>query len=233
MPVEVLTYRLEYRGTPVGRHVLRSEEQGRQAFLEARLDLQGSLGEARVTQLSRCHREKMTSYEFRERNQDRQGTRDFVVEFDGRDGLVKARRDRNERAEMPYLKPFRDPLSLLRQVRRLVDPQESVRVPMLGKDVLVEPLGDVTLETALGPRRAAAYLLQPGGAYLWIDRGPRAAILRFTQRVQNHLLEGHLVTEGSDATLSAWPELTADDEGQRKRKRRRKRRRKRSRGGRN
>lgn len=230
MPVEVLTYRLEYRGQPVGRHVLRSQEQGRQVYLEARLDLQGALGDARVTQLSRCDRDKMTSFEFRERNEDRQGIRDFVVEFDGRDGLVKARRGLDERTDMPYLKPFRDPLSLLRQVRRLDDPQEPVRVPMLGKDVLVQPLGDVTLDTAVGSRRAAAYLLQPGNAYLWIDRGPGAVILRFSQRVQEHMLEGYLVTEGSEAALSAWQELTEGDDGKRKRRRRRKRRRKRGRG---
>lgn len=228
MSVEVHTYRLEVQGVPAGRHVLRNRDEARQTRLEAELQLEGPLGPATVVQLSRCHRDEMISHEFREHTRDRHGEREMRIDFDGRDGLVRMRRSGDDSAETPYLLPFRDPLSMLLELRRTASEAEPVRIPMLGKPVLARPLGEVDLDTALGPKRAHAYLVQPGGSWLWIDVEPPHAILKFTQRSPEGRLDALLVSVASDTRLPAWSQ--AEDAGK-PRKSRKRRRRRRSRGG--
>lgn len=228
MSVEVHTYRLELQGSPAGRHVLRSRHEARQTRLEGELTLEGTLGPAHVLQLSRCHRDKMTSHEFRERTRDRHGEREMRIEFDGRDGLVRMRRNGGDSAETPYLRPFRDPLSMLLEIRRLPPVDEPVRIPMLGKTVLARPLGEVELETALGAKRARAFLVQPGGSWLWIDSEPPHAILKLSQRLPDGRLDALLVSVAHDTRLPGWDEAEG---GPKPRKSRKRRRRRRGRGG--
>lgn len=230
MSVEALTYRLELRGKTVGSHVLRRQYHDDEVYLQGRLLLQGALGDGAVTQLSRCGRGDATSFEFRERNEDSGGTRDFQVTFDAEAGLVRARRNDDERAETPYLVPFRDPLSLLQEVRAADAEAGPWRVPMLGKDVWVFPGPEEQLAGAEGTSRPARrYLLRPGDARLWVARDEERTILRFTQRVQDHELEAHLVRRGVEARSDAWDAFSEPAAGKRNRRRRR-RRRKRSRG---
>ena len=230
MSVEVLAYRLEMRGVAAGRQLLRTKEEGRHARLEAEAEVGGPLADARVVQLSRCHRDKMTSYEFVETTRDRGGERRMRVDFDGRDGLVRMRRGQDDVAETPYLRPFRDPLSMLREVRRAGPDVERLRIPMLGTIVEARAVDEVELETALGAKRARVYQLLPGGSWLWIDLEAPHAILKATQRLPEGHLDALLERIAQEAQLPGW-----DAERQpsgKKRRGKRRRRRGRRRGGR-
>jgi len=228
--VEVLDYRLELRGVAAGRHVLRSKEEGRHVRLEGEATFEGPLGPARVLQLSRCHRDKATSYEFIETSKDRGGERRMKIEFDGRDGLVRMRRGTDDVAETPYLRSFRDPLSLLRELRRAGPTAERLRIPMLGKTVEARRVGEVELDTALGPKRARVFQLHPGGSWLWIDLEPPHAILKLTQRTPDGLVDALLVKVAREDQLPGWD--AEQRQGGRRRGKRRRRRRKKPRGGR-
>jgi len=236
--VEVLDYRLEVRGVPAGRHVLRSEEQGRDARadgarrasvrLEGEATFEGPLGPARVLQLSRCDADLMTSREFRETTVDRSGERRTRIEFDEGDGLVRMRRG-DELAETPYLTSFRDPLSMLRELRRADAAAQRIRIPMLGKVVEARSLGMVELTTELGPKQARAYQLHPGGSWLWIDAEPPHPILKLTQRTPDGLVDALLVKIAHGTELPGWD---AEEGRGGTKKRSKRRRRRRGRGGR-
>lgn len=228
--VEVHTYRLEVRGTVAGRHVMRQQEEQHEVRMEAEMDLEPPLGPCNVVQLSRSAREENESIEFAEHQEDRQGHHAFRVDFDRGRGQVLMRRDQQDQAAVPFLLPFRDPLSMLRELRRVSPETDQVRIPMLGKSVVARTLGEVDLDTALGPRRARSYLLQPGGSRVWIDTKPPHAILRLSQAMPDHLLEARIVTIGHDTRMPAWERFGGD--GDRKSSRKRRRRRRRGRGGR-
>ncbi|MEX2502856.1 MAG: hypothetical protein WD336_10815 [Trueperaceae bacterium] len=229
MSVEVHGYRFEVRGVAAGRQVLRAKEEGRQVRLEGDARFEGPLPKAQVVQLSRCHRDKGTSYEYTERTHDRSGQRSFRIEFDGRDGLVRFQRSDAESAETPYLQPFRDPLSMLRELRRAPADAERIRIPMLGSTVEALALGEIDLDTDLGPKRARTYLLHPGGSWAWIDVAPPHAILKLSQRTPDGRIDAYLTSIGSDASLPNWD---VDHDAGRGRKGKRRKRRRRGRGGR-
>lgn len=230
MPVEVCSYRLTVRGQPVGTHTLRTERRGRSVALEGRLQLQGSLGTATVTQRSRSHAQRHFSFSYEEQTQRRGDNRSYRIDFDHEQGLVRASRGSNDRAELPYLRPFRDPLSLLHQLRQLGDGEDPVRVPMLGKDVLVHAIGAIELETALGRKTARAFTLQPGGCYVYVDREAPHHILAMTQRVEGQLLDAQLVQIGQEAAMPDGGGEGGGGDGGKAKKRRRRRRRSRRRG---
>jgi hypothetical protein len=234
--VEVLAYRLEVRGVSAGRQLLRSKEEGRHARLEAEAEFSGPVSAARVVQLSRCHRDKMTSYEFVETSKDRGGERRMRIDFDGRDGLVRMRRGQDDVAETPYLQPFRDPLSMLREVRRTGPALERLRIPMLGTTVEAHAVDEVELDTALGTKRARVFQLHPGGSWIWVDLAPPHPILKLTQRFPEGHLDALLESIAQETQLPAW-DAEQQRSGKRRRGKRRKRRgrrrggRSRSRGG--
>lgn len=185
--------------------------------------LQGSLGQQSVTQKSQLQKQPLYSLNFREEVSDNSERRNFEVEFDGENGLVKASRGKNDTASLPYLLPYQDPLGLLYQVRQLGAQDERVRVPMLGKEVLIERLGKTKLETPLGERSVQAYSLLPGDSRVYVDSREPHHIVKLTQRAGGQLLDALLVKISTEA---AMPE---DEEPRGKRNRKRKRRR---RGGR-
>lgn len=228
--VEVHTYRLEVRGAAAGRHVLRQERDGRDVRLEAETRFDGALGRAEVTQLSRCTSDHNASVAFVERQKDPQSTRSFRIDFDDERGLVRMQREGDDSAEVPYLLPYRDPLSMLRDLRRAAPDGTRVWIPMLGKSVLARALGEVELDTALGTRRARSYLLHPGGSRVWIDVRPPHAVLRLAQATPEQTLDVLLESVGSDTRMPAWE--TLDAEVGRKGAKKRRRRRRRGRGGR-
>lgn len=223
MSVEVLDYRLEVRGLPAGRHVVRSKEEGRHVRMECEATFEGPLPAAKVVQLSRSRRDDRVSQEFRETTKDRSGERRFRMVFDGRDGLVKLERG-DEKAETPYVEAFRDPLSMLRELREAPPDVARVRIPMLGKTVEARALGEVELETPLGRRTARSYQLFPGGSWLWIDVEAPHAIVRFRQRTGDGLVDGVLTRMAEETSLPAWEALDKGG-GARKRGKRRRRRR--------
>lgn len=206
MSVEVCSYRLVLRGKPVGTHTLRTQRVGKVIELEAKLMLQGGLGQQVITQLSRVHAESHHSLSFVELLQDRGERRQFDLTFDAERGLVRAGKGKDG-AEVPYLRPYEDPLGLLYHLRQLPATVRHLRVPMLGKDVVVERLPDTVIEH-LGLHAARVYLLLPGGSYVYVDDEPPHIILKLTQRLEGQLLDALLVKVAHEAPphLSPVPE---------------------------
>ena len=222
MTTELCSYRLNLYGKAVGTHTLRTQQGKQGVLLEARITLQGSLGQKTITQTSQLN-PALESVRFTEETQERSETRTFDVTFDAARGVVRASQGKsnakNEVAEMPYILPYRDPLGLLHALRDL---PERLRLPLLGKDILAERLAQVPLETALGERRAYPYVLYPGSSYLYIDAAPPHLILRLTQRFEGGLLDAFLIKVVQEE--SPIQEETRPAKRSRRRRRRRGRR---------
>ncbi len=229
--VEVCSYRLSHKGKAVGTHVLKAESKGKVALLEGKAMFQGALGEATVLQRSRCHAARHYSLRFREETSERAGNRNFDVVFDAQDGMVRASKGRDE-ASTPYLRPYRDPLSLLFELRGMGE-LEHLRVPLLGKDVTVQRVGEVELDTVMGSRIARAYLLHPGGSVVYVDAREPHLLLKFTQRLSDGFVDALLVKVTEEATMQDWGdpgEVGGKGSGKRRRRSRRRRPRRNRRG---
>jgi len=238
MAVEGFTYRLSARGRPAGRLLLRTGERGRIALVEARMQLQGVLGSATWNQTSRCHAQRHHSLRWREESEAKGDPRTFEVRYDAETGLVTATRGRHDTATAPYLLPYRDPLSLLRELRAAtaadVAGREQAhaqpwRIPLLGKDVIVARIADVEVEVEGLRHRARSYTLHPGGSSVVVELAPPHAILRLVQRLDDDALEATLVERSEESTMAGWEEPEEPDAGKRG-ARRRGRRRRRGRG---
>jgi hypothetical protein len=198
MPTEICSYRLSLRGKPIGSYVMSTSVRGRLVFLEAKLTLQGPMGNVSVTQRSKCHRFDFYSLSFQEETVSRGETRQFSVQFDAETGLVRANKS-GDVADMPYTRPFLDPLALLHRIRYLdteithVAEITQVRVPMIGKDVVVERIQSTELSTAFGKREAYEYQLYPGGSYVYVDSAKPNHLLMLSQRVDGQLMDALLV----------------------------------------
>lgn len=220
MAVESHSYRLTLRGKPVGSHVLKAETKGELVHLEGKLLLQGSLGAGTILQMSRASRHDFVSRTFREVTDLRNENRVFEVEFSTQQGLVVAHRDR-DRAEMPYLRPYRDPLSMLHEIRFLPAGAELTRIPMIGKDVQARLVGEVEVESVFGVRTARAYVLHPGRSYVYVDTKLPHSILKLTQRLDEHLVDAVLIRTAQEAEMTAWQEPSRKRSKRRRRGRRR------------
>lgn len=230
MSVEVCSYRLTHKGKPVGSQELKTLHRGRVTLLEGRSQFQGALGSASIVQRSRCNSGERVSQRFREETSERSGRRTFDVVFDPDEGLVTATIGRDA-ATSPYVLPYRDPLSLLLELREL-DAEQPVVVPMLGKEVTVQRVGEVQVDTPLGTRTAIAFLLHPGGSVVYVDREPPHLLLKMTQRLVDGHVDAVLVKIAEEADLEPWGE--PGEGGGRKRgssKRRKRSRRRRPRRG--
>ena len=196
---ELCIYRLNLYGKAVGTHTLRTQQGKRGVVLEARMALQGALGQKTITQTSQLN-PALESLRFTEETQERSETRLFEVTFDRERGVVRLTQSKGnskDTAEEPYMLPYRDPLGLLHALR---ERPERLRVPMLGKEVVAERLAEVPLETALGERRAHPYVLQPGPCYVYVDAAPPHLILRLTQRFEGGLLDAFLIKVAQEDT---------------------------------
>ena len=237
--VEALTYRLTHRGKPAGRLLVRSGERGRIAVVEARLHLQGALGAGVVVQSSRSHAQRHHSLRWHETTEGRGDARPFEVRFDADAGLVSATIGRHDTATAPYVAAYRDPLSLVRELRAITaqiaagaaPPTAPWRVPMLGKDVSIARVVDLTVDVPGGPRAALGFVLHPGGSVVAIDRAPPHAPLRLVQRLPEGVLEALLVEVGEESSMAGLQEeAAARDASKAAGGRKRPRRRRRSRG---
>jgi hypothetical protein len=190
---EICSYRLSLRGKPIGTHTLSTSPRGRLLFLEGKLILQGQMGNVTITQRSKSHRVHFHSLSFQEDTTSRGENRSFHVNFDLELGLVKAHKNGNDVSNVPYTRPFLDPLGLLYAVRQFSPDQDRWRIPMLGKDVVIDRIGINAIETTLGIREAYEYQLYPGGSYLYVDVEPPHPILMLSQRVEGQLLDALLV----------------------------------------
>ncbi len=227
--METCSYTLLLGNKAVGSQVVRTTVMGRTTTLEAKAIFGGALGQGTLNQTSQLLTESLESLRFTEEEDSRGERRSFEVLFDARSGLVKATRRSGsllERAETPYLRPYSDPLGLLRQLRgRTV--VGTARVPMLGKDVVIEPLGESEVETALGLHNAVGYLLRPGPGYVYVDAQPPHALVRMVQPTEHGLVEAFLTRVIEEDGAQATTPNTAPEARAPKRRRRggRKRRR--------
>lgn len=193
MAIEVCSYRVSLRGKPVGSHTLRTQQRQRRILLEARLLLQGSLGQHSITQSSSLRADDLRSERFSEQSNDSS----YELVFDQNQGLVRARQQRQgdlpDQAEVPYICAYQDPLGLLYQLRYMPAEQPRLRVPMLGKDVCVERLKNVHTDSVFGEREMQVLLLRPGSSYLYIDAEAPHYIMAMAQPLDNQMLETMLV----------------------------------------
>lgn len=210
MAVETCSYTLSLGHKAVGSQLLRTAVSGRTTTLEARALFQGVFGQQSLTQTSQLLTSSFESLRFSEEGDGREGKRSFEVVFDAKSGLVRATRQtptHTEHAETPYLRPYSDPLGLLHRLRNTVQGGEALqRVPLLGKDVVIERLGECEVETAFGPRRAAGFVLYPGPGYVYVDVQAPHALVRMVQPTQHGLLEAFLTRlVQEDGNLNAQP----------------------------
>ncbi len=188
---EKCQYTLSLQGSIAGSYVMRTNESKKGIFLQSHLKLQGTLGQQTVTQQSRLHPNDLYSLSFNEEASDRHQHSTWDVHFDVSNGLVTASRNKNDTVSMPYTLPFQDPLGLLYQIRKMST--LPVKVPMLGKSVLVNFVKTSKLSTVLGEHEARIYILHPGGSYVYVDTKAPYHILKLTQKLQHQFVEGSLV----------------------------------------
>ena len=230
MAVETLSYTLSLGSKAVGSQVLKTTVTARVVTLELRALFQGALGQHNLTQTSQVAADTGESLRFREEDDAKGDKRVFEVVFDPRSGLVRATRQAGGQqggAETPLLRPYSDPLGLLYRVREFARNgiETPVRVAMLGKDVVIEPLGEQALETPGGERRALGYLLNPGPGYIFVDAEPPHAPLRFVQPTVHGHVEAFLIraVQEEDAAVAA-PQSSERGSKRRRRGGRRRRR---------
>lgn len=209
------------------------------ALLEARMQLQGTLGNLTLVQTSRCDARDHHSLQWREAVEGRQDPPPFEVRFDAEHGVVRASRGRNDHASVPYLLPYRDPLSLLRELRERTaqaqrgQPSAALpwRIPLLGKDVLITAVRDGVMQNREEERAVRSYTLHPGGSLVVVQLTPPFPIVRFLQRLPDTTLEATLIDLGSAKSMAGWDEVDRanDDTTSSNRRRGRRRRRVRAR----
>ncbi|MEM6431153.1 MAG: hypothetical protein AAF708_18090 [Deinococcota bacterium] len=197
MRKEVCEYRVSLRGRPVGSYRLTTLAQDKIVLLEAQLDLQGPLGRKSVHQRSSIQRDSKLSLEFAESYRSGSETRNFEVSFDQEEGMVTARRGSRDQASIPYIQAYRDPLSIFYELRQSTSAR--LQLPLIGKDVVLEHVSDITLETALGPKQALVYSCQPGGNYVYVEDDGSRTILKLSQRLDGQMLEASLVKVSYEA----------------------------------
>lgn len=198
MAVEVATYRYVLRGKPVGTHIVKREPIGRYVQLEARSQFQGIFGNLTTVQRSRAHSRAHFSTRYEETNEVRREKRNFEMSFDIVKGLVSASKGPRDVAEMPYVLPYRDPLSLLNELRN-PDIPDLYRIPMVGKEVVVRVRGTTTIETIFGDTECVVYQLLPGPSYVYVMANEPHHIVKLMQPSAEGVLEVLLQKLGQEA----------------------------------
>ncbi len=230
MAVEILSYALSLGAKAVGSQVIKTTVTPRVTTLECRALFQGVLGSHSVDQSSRLLTGSGESLRFSETTEAKGDKHTYELTFDVRSGLVKATRQvgtQVERTEVPYLRPYSDPLGLLHILRGLAHGSAlAKRVPLLGKDVVIESLGEWALATTNGERATYGYVLRPGLSYVYVDARPPHAALRLVQPTQYGRVEASLIRAlQEDEALSGPKEVANDRPGKRRRRGGRRRRR--------
>ena len=230
MKVESCAYSLSLNGKAVGSQVLRTARSGRTTTLEARALWQGVFGQQSLTQRSQLLSRTGESLRFSEEVEGKSDKHTFEVVFDAETALVRATRragNQTDSSDTPYLRPYSDPLGLLHTLRSKTD-EESVRIPMLGKDVVAERLADAEVETGLGTRNATPFILYPGPSYVYFDKDEPHTILKMIQPTTHGMLEAYLTRITLEEGTLSGPATNAPKRSENKRRRRGGRRRKRA-----
>lgn len=230
MTVETCSYILSLGHKSVGSQTVRTAVSGRTTTVEARTQFQGVFGQQSLVQTSELHTRTAESLRYHEEIDGKDGKRSFEVKFDARSGLVTATRrlgSQSEHAQTPLMLPYSDPLGLLHRLRSAVQHEEvgdSLRVPLLGKDVMIAHLGESEVETARGRARAVGFVLYPGPGYIYVDAEPPYTLVRLVQPTEHGLVEAFLTQRvQEDGTLDATGAETRPAKRRRRGGRRRRR----------
>ncbi len=222
MTVESCMYSLSIGDKAVGTQVLRTAVTERTTSLEARAQWQGVFGQQSLTQTSQLSTRTGESLRFSEEGDAKGDKHLFEIVFDAQTGLVRATRrsgSQLEKAEVPYLRPYSDPLGLLHTLRHNLS-ATPLRIPMLGKDVVAERLVDTEVETGLGRRAAHTFVLYPGPSYVYIEVAEPHTILRLLQPTAHGMLEAYLTqVVYEENRLGAPPAATSPPSRTNKRRR--------------
>lgn len=232
MAVEICAYTFHLGTKTVGSQVVRTAVQGRTTVIEAKAQFQGVFGQQSLQQTSQLLSRTLHSLRFSEETSRGGESRTFEVVFDAETGLVRATRRQGgqlEQSDAPYLRPYSDPLGLLQGLRQSFaaspgDSPEMRRVPLLGKDVVIAPLGESEVETGSGTQQAAGFVLYPGPSYVYLATEPPHAIVRLVQPTEYGLLEALLTRrteEEGTLETSAPPEARSSKRRRRGGRRRR------------
>lgn len=230
MKVESCAYSLSLGGKAVGTQVFRTGSHGRTTLLEARVLWQGVFGQQSLTQRSQIKSRTGESLRFNEEVEGKSDKHTFEVVFDAETALVRAtQRSGNQldSSDTPYLRPYSDPLGLLHTLRGRTD-ESSIRIPMLGKDVVAERLADAEVETGLGIRNATPFVLYPGPSYVYFDKDEPHTILKLIQPTVHGMLEAYLTRISFEESTLSGPAQNTPKKNENKRRRRGGRRRKRA-----
>ena len=229
MAVETLSYALSLGAKAVGSQVIKTTVTPRVTTLESRALFQGALGSHSIDQSSQLLTGSFESLRFSEAAEGKGDKHKYEVAFDARSGLVKVTQQVGTqvgRADLPYFRPYSDPLGLLHILRGLAHgPALTKRVPLLGKDVIIESLGEWELGTANGERPTFGYVLRPGSSYVYLDAKPPHAIVRLIQPTQYGQVEASLIRAVQEDGALSGPKETKDRPGKRRRRGGRRRRR--------
>lgn len=237
MAVEICAYTFHLGAKTVGSQVVRTAVQGRTTVIEAKAQFQGVFGQQSLNQTSQLLSRTLHSLCFSEESSRGGEKRTFEVVFDAETGLVRASRRQGgqlEQSDAPYLRPYSDPLGLLQGLRQSFvgssagspgSSTEMRRVPLLGKDVVIAPLGDSEVETALGTQQVAGFVLYPGPSYVYIATEPPHAIVRLVQPTEYGLLEALLTRRTEEEGTLETPASPEARSSKRRRRGGRKRRR--------
>ncbi len=232
MTVETCSYTLSLGQKNVGLQTVRTAVSGRNTTVASKTQFQGVFGQQSLTQTSELHTRTAESLRYFEETEGKEGKRSLEVTFDARSGLVSATRrsgSQTEHAETPLLLPYSDPLGLLHRLRSAAqngtgESPTRMRIPLLGKDVTVTPLGTSEIETTLGPRRVVGFVLYPGPGYVYIGTEAPYAPLRLVQPTEHGPVEAFLTRRVQDDGILNATETEARPAKRRRRGGRRRRR---------
>ena len=155
--------------------------------------LQGSLGTTTIQQSSKTHRNYFYSINFQELTNGPGQNRKYTVKYDKNNGLIKASRSANDKSEIAAISPFVDPIGLLYQVRHLDQTKKRFIIPMIGKNVIIEKITQLEIDTALGKKLSNVYKIHPGKNLLYVDTEKPHYILAMTQFIGNKFLDSFIV----------------------------------------
>lgn len=188
--IEITTYRLSHQTQKIGSYLLKSHRRAGKLLAEGSLQLKNFGETNRIWQQSEADATSFASSNYQEINEGEGFTRQFQFRYDAATAMLYANRKLNgeeeESSSQPALIPYSDSLALLYLVRSMSQHDiTSRRVPMLGKDVVIErsqtaaspkpPTKHNQLEPAKGldkkHYRAPLhhYRLCPGNAHIWVS----------------------------------------------------------------
>lgn len=216
--IEITTYRLSHQTQKIGSYLLKSHLRAGKLLAEGSLQLKNFGETSRIWQQSEADATSFSSSNYQEINEGEGFTRQFQFRYDAATAMLYANRKLNgeeeESSSQPALIPYSDSLALLYLVRSMSQHDiTSRRVPMLGKDVVIERSQTATstastastaskgrgkLEPAKGldkkHYRAPLhhYRLCPGNAHIWVSSLAPYPIVKILQPSSQGKIEATL-----------------------------------------